>query len=350
MTQTAQHSWLSTAQLQHGRVRRFGDFSDHLAAEVSALETAGLVPLLGTGALRVTGADRLDFLHGQISSEVKRLGPGESRAALMLSVRGHALALMRVYRREDDLFVAVEGGAGAQVEAQLRAHIIFDQVELHDLTDTLVTFTLQGTDAAAVLRRVFGGDAGADLTDLPEPGTFAQPPFASAKVLVGPAPRGRAGGFDLHVLSRDASALVAALTGAGAALAGEDALEALRIEAGIAGAELEGGEGVLPQEAGLEHAVSYRKGCYLGQEIMARIEARGNLRRRLVGLSLTGIPEAGTKDLVQNGKTVGRLGGVAEHPRLETIALASVRTEVGTGAVLEVGGVAAVVRELPLSR
>ena len=137
------------------------------------------------------------------------------------------------------------------------------------------------------------------------------------------------------------------LWGAGAVLAGEDALEALRIEAGIAGAELEGGDGVLPQEAGLEHAVSYRKGCYLGQEIMARIEARGNLRRRLAGLSLDGLPEAGAKDLVQNGKTVGRLGGVAEHPRLGIIALASVRTEVEAGAGLEVGGVNAVVSSLP---
>ncbi len=353
MTQTLPQPWLSTAQLRHGRVRRFGNasgnLSDNFAAEVNALETAGLVPLLGTGALRITGADRLDFLHGQISNEVKRLGPGESRNALMLNVKGHALALMRVYRREDDLFVAAEGGAGAQVEAQLRAHIIFDQVELHNLTDTLVTFTLQGTDAAAVLRQVFQGSVGADLTDLPGPDTFAQPPFASAKVLVGPAPRSRAGGYDLHVLSRDAGALVAALTEAGAVLAGEDALGALRIEAGIAGAELEGGEGVLPQEAGLGHAISYRKGCYLGQEIMARIEARGNLRRRLVGLKLDGLPEAGAKDLVQGGKTVGRLGGTAEHPRLGTIALASVRTEVGAGTGLGVGGVTAVVRELPLS-
>ena len=350
MTQTVQQSWLHTAQLQHGRVRRFGDangnLKGNLAAEVSALGTAGLVPLLGTGALRITGADQLDFLHGQVSNEVKRLKPGESRGALMLNVRGHALALMRVYRREDDLFVAVEGGAGAQVEAQLRAHIIFDQVELHNLADTLLTFTLQGTDVAEVLQRVFG----THLTDLPEPDTFAQPLFASAKVLVGSAPRSRAGGYDLHVLSRDAGALVAALTESGAALAGEDALEALRIEAGIAGAELEGGEGVLPQEAGLEHAVSYRKGCYLGQEIMARIEARGNLRRRLVGLSLRGLPEADAKDLVQNGKTVGRLGGTAEHPRLGIIALASVRTEVGAGAGLEVGGVAAVVSDLPIEK
>lgn len=329
------------ALLQNGRVRRFGS----LGGEVAALGSAGVVPLLGTGALRLTGADRLEFLHGQVSNEVKRLRPGENRAALMLNVRGHALALLRVYRRDDDLYVAVEGGAGAQVEAQLRAHIIFDQVELTNLSGTLTALTLQGRDAPEVLHRVFGPELPGTL----QPDTFAQPAFASAKVLVSPASRCRAGGFDLHVLTRDAGALVSALTDAGAGLVGEDALEALRIEAGIAGAEFEGGEGVLPQEAGLEFAVSYRKGCYLGQEIMARVEARGNLRRRLVGLKLSGLPQDGEKDLTLNGKTVGRLGGAAEHPRLGPIALASVRTEVGEGAGLEVGGVGATVSGLPFS-
>lgn len=324
------------AQMGGGRVRHFGD----AAAEVAALAHAGVVPLLGVSPLKVTGADRLEFLHGQISNEVRRLQAGEGRAALLLNVRGHALALLRVYRRDDDLFVAVEGGAGAQVEAQLRAHIIFDQVELHNLSGTLSTLTLQGAQAAATLRRFFGSEP-------PAPDSFIQVPFASAKVLIGATSRSRAGGFDLHVLTRDAPALFAALRGAGALPAGEAALEAVRIEAGLATAEFEGGEGVLPQEAGLEYAVSYRKGCYLGQEIMARVEARGKLRRRLVGLKLETSPEAGVREVVQNGKTVGRLGGVAEHPRLGVIALGSVRTEIETGTALEVGTVSATLTELP---
>ena len=103
----------------------------------------------------------------------------------------------------------------------------------------------------------------------------------------------------------------------------------------------------MPQEAGLAYAVSYRKGCYLGQEIMARIEARGTVRRRLVGLKLGKVPEPGVRDLVQNGKTVGRLGGIAEHPRLGAIALGSVRTEVEVGARLEVGDMTATLSALP---
>jgi folate-binding protein YgfZ len=324
------------AQVTSRRVRHFGD----VAAEVAALAHAGVVPLLGVSPLKVTGADRLEFLHGQISNEVKRLQAGEGRAALMLNVRGQALALLRVYRREDDLFVAVEGGAGDPVEAQLRAHIIFDQVELQNLSSTILSLTLQGAQAAETLRKIFGSEP-------PAGDSFIQVPFASAQVLVAAVSRSHAGGFDLHVLTRDAPALFAALRGAGARPAGEAALEAVRIEAGLATAEFEGGEGVLPQEAGLDYAVSYRKGCYLGQEIMARVEARGKLRRRLMGLKLGALPAADVREIVQSGKTVGRLGGVAEHPRLGVIALGSVRTDVEVGAALEVGGVSATLTELP---
>ena len=326
------------AELRGGRVRHFGD----PATEVALLETAGVVPLLGTGALRLTGADRLEFLHGQVSNEVKRLQPGESRAALMLNIRGHALALLRLYRRDDDLFVAAEGGATAKLETQLRAHIIFDQVEIQNLSGSLTALTLQGTTAAETLQKVFE-------VELPAADTFVQVTFASAKVLVSPVARSRAGGFDLHVLTSDAETLINALKDAGAGLTGEDALGAHRIAAGLAEAEFEGGEGVLPQEAGLTYALSYRKGCYLGQEIMARIEARGKLRRRLVGLKLTALPGAGEVALTQNGKTVGRLGGVADHPQLGVIALGSVRTEVAAGETLEVGQVQAVVADLPIT-
>ena len=338
-TDTQNDLWLDRgAQLKEGRVRNFGD----PAAEFGSLETVGLVPLLGTGALRLTGNDRLEFLHGQVSNEVKRLQPGEGRAALRLNIRGHALALLRLYRRDDDLFVAPEGGSAEGLEAGLRAHIIFDQVEIENLEGSLTALTLQGENAAGTLHKIFD-------TELPAPDTFIQVPFASAKVLVSSVARSRAGGFDLYVLTRDAEALVGALQNAGAGLAGEDALEAHRIAAGIAGAEFEGGEGVLPQEAGLTYALSYRKGCYLGQEIMARIEARGKVRRRLVGLKLTELPQPGVRDLTKDGKTVGRLGSVAVHPQLGVIALGSVRTEIEADELLTVAQVQAAVTRLPVT-
>ena len=325
------------ARPSEGRVSSFSKLSDEVR---SLTRGAGLVPLFATAPLRLTGADRLDFLHGQVSNDVKGLKAGGTNTSLMLNVKGHALAQMRVYRREDDLFVTVEGGAGAFVQRELQAHIIFDQVELENLSDAITSFTLQGEKAGEVLSDVFE-------TELPADGAFVQPSFESAKVLVSPSKRSAAGGFELHVLSRDARALFEALERSGAAPAGEDALEAVRVAAGTASTWGEGGEGALPQEVGLEHAVSYRKGCYLGQEIMARIEARGNLRKGLRGLKFSALPKGDAKDLLLNGKKVGRLGTVVEHPDLGVIGLASVRNELETGTGVEVGEVAATLVDLP---
>jgi tRNA-modifying protein YgfZ len=167
-------------------------------AEFAALESAVVVPLLGHTALRVTGADRLDFVHGQLSNEVKRLRPNTFSENLLLNHRGHALAQLRVFRREDDLFLAIEGGAGELVERELRAHIIFDQVELQNLSATICSFTVQGKEAAKVLES-FGV--------LPTGNAFIQVPF-KAKILIHPAKRTVPGGFDVHVLAKDADALV----------------------------------------------------------------------------------------------------------------------------------------------
>ena len=300
--------------------------------------TGAVIIALPVTPLRLTGPDRLDFLHGQVSGEVKGLKVGQTSSALLLNVKGHALALLRVYRREEDLFVAVEDGAGALVKAQLQAHIVFDQVTIEELSGTLRAFTLQGHGVREVLKRALGSES-------PENGQFVQLPFAGAKVLLAPARRSLAGGADLHVLAKDADLLHEALVQAGAAPASPALLELARVEAGLPSAAGEGGVGVLPQECGLDYAVSYKKGCYLGQEIMARLEARGNLRRRLVGVKLSGPPD--DKALHYRGKEVGRLSSALLHPDLGWIGLAVVRLELAIGTELTAGGTQATLTPLP---
>jgi tRNA-modifying protein YgfZ len=311
---------------QQGRLESFGPSKN----EFEKLEGAVVVPLLVHTALRVTGADRLDFVHGQLSNEVKRLQLGTLSENLLLNHKGHALAQMRVFRRDDDLFLAVEGNAGELVERELRAHIIFDQVALQNLSGTITSFTVQGKEAAKVLES-FGA--------LPTANAFIQVPFANAKILIHAAKRTVPGGFDVHVLSKDAESLLTKLLESGATLAGETALEMSRVEAGIPYAETEAGEGVLPQEAGLEHCVSYTKGCYLGQEIMARIEARGNLRRSLKKVRLETLPSAENHEIHSSDKVVGRLGKVVEHPHLGVIGLAVMRNDLPPDAALHVKNV-----------
>lgn len=319
------------ASFSAGRVAHFGD----ALAEFRAFQQGSslLTPLLGTSALRVTGADRLDFVHGQLSNDVKRLENSQTNTSLLLNHKGHALAQVRVLRRDADLLLIVEGDAGAFVQQQLEAHIIFDQVELEPLP--LVTLTLQGETAAQLVEEVLGF--------VPDPNTFL--PFGDGGVVV-PAKRSVPGGYDLHVPVEDGAALFASLKKEGAVPAGERTLDTARVLAGIPAVEYEAGEGILPQEAGLEYAVSYTKGCYLGQEIMARIEARGKLRRSLQGLLLADVPQTDEREIFADGKKVGRLGTVAQHPELGVIGLAVLRNDLDKVG-LEVASVSAQVTPLP---
>lgn len=314
-------------------------------AELSALTSGALLaPWPGVGRLTVTGADRLDFIHGQLANDVKGLSEGGCNRSLLLNHKGHALALVQVLRDEGRLDLFVEGNALDVVSESLRRHIIFDQVTLTG--SPVASFTVQGPRASDVVAEVVG--------TAPAVGRFARVETELGEAWIVPARRSAAGGFDLHVSGEVPSgpaplaSFEAALTKAGALRGSTAAVELARICAGLADVEHEGGEGVLPQEAGLDSFLSYRKGCYLGQEIMARVEARGSLRRRLGALRLTGLPPGGERDVRFEGKTVGRLGGVALHPEHGPVALAVLRSDLPVGAILDVAGLSASEIELPL--
>ncbi len=293
---------------------------DYIEEEYNALtESAVLVPLLSTTPLRITGKDRLDFLHGQVSNDVRNLNEGEHNTSLMLNVKGHVLAQMQIFRRAEDFFIAVEDGAGELVKSQFQAHIIFDQVEISDLNNTLVSMTLLGNKAIPLLQEIF--------CSVPEKNTFIYATLAS-KILINISQRSLFPAFDLHILKKDATILFDCLIKAGALPAGETLLNIARVEAGISSAAYEGGKGILPQEIGLEEAISYKKGCYLGQEIMARIEARGNLKRELITLLIEKKPYSNEKVVMANNKTVGKIGTLVNHPKQGYLALASLRKDV----------------------
>lgn len=296
-----------------------------------------LAPLAGTALLRATGGDRLEFVHGQVSSEVKRLPDGALSEGLLLNHKGHALAQLVVLRRPEAVLLAIDDGALELVRRQLEAHIVFDDVVLEALPWRALS--VQGEGAADAVAEALG--------EPPAPGRFAA--FGGESVIVCPARRSAAGGYDVCGLAEPLEEIAARLRAAGARPAGQQALELGRVLAGIPSAAYEAGEGVLPQEAGLEPRVSYRKGCYLGQEIMARVEARGNLRRALQGLMLAGWPAGASREVLSDGKVVGRLGTVAEHPELGVVALAVLRRELAPEAALEVGGQPARLAPLPFA-
>lgn len=296
-----------------------------------------LAPLPRVGGLRVSGPDRLDFLHGQLAHDVRGLREGGARRSLLLDEKGHARAEATVHRRRDDVHLAVEDDGLRWVLERLRAHVVFDQVELEDLGERLATLTLQGPGVDALL--------GALDWPRPAPGAFAHVPFGDAKLLLSARARSAPGGVDLHLLRGGEAEVAAVLRDAGAVPADVATLEPSRIAAGLFRAGADAGEGVLPQEAGLEEAFSTRKGCYLGQEIMARIEARGRVKRgpallRLEGGGLGALVGARGEErtLLRGERRVGLLGGVARHPEHGVLALAVVRHDVEEGEALALRG------------
>ncbi|HKI56860.1 MAG TPA: hypothetical protein VKB31_06865 [Trueperaceae bacterium] len=337
------------------RVVHLGD-PEAEARRAQAGEGTALVPLLGAAPLRLTGPDRASFLHGQLSNAVQGLPAGACNHTLQLNARGQVVGEAVLCVRRDDLFLSVDDGCGPQVLASLEAHIVFDEVRVEDLSGTLAALTVQGPGAAEAVRRAFG--------ELPHEGRFAQCAFGSAGegaagVLLVRRRRSAAGGVDVHLLARQLPEAVEALMAAGARPAGEAALDLMRVVAALPSAAREGAGGALPQELDLASAVSFRKGCYLGQEIMARIEARGAVRKGPARLRLTAAAagEAGGAGaaaaleglaLRQGGREVGRLGTVAALPQGGLAALAVLRRELPAGGGLVVAdGEAEVARAEP---
>ncbi|MEX2501363.1 MAG: hypothetical protein WD336_03215, partial [Trueperaceae bacterium] len=175
----------------------------------AALHASAVVaPLPAVGAVRLTGPDRSDFLHGQAAADVRTAPPGGSVRTLFLDVKGHARWEARVQRRKDDLHLAVEDGAAAAVAAHLSRHVIFDAVEVHDLSGTLATVTVQGPRVDAVLAALGTG--------VPEADRFVAVPFENGELLIHPARRSEAGGVDVHLLAPQRPAVLEALQRAGA--------------------------------------------------------------------------------------------------------------------------------------
>ena len=301
------------------------------------------------GSVRVSGADRVRWLNGMVSGDVAALTPGPEHSgcyALMLTPKGSIIADLHVRLATDALLLDLERDATAEVIARLERYVITEDVALADVSEEVERFALEGPQAAALL-----GAAGFEAQALaPEAWLSGQvggvPVQVAAWGLSGEA------AFQIFVAAGQGGALSAALQDAAGALpdlvftlGDAEALEVLRIEAGVPrlGAELD--EDVLPGEARLtERAVSFTKGCYTGQEIVARVESRGQVNHLLVALAFEGGLPAPGAALHAGDKPVGEVTSVCDSPHRGAIGLGYLRraqAEPGTRVRWE-GGTATV--------
>jgi tRNA-modifying protein YgfZ len=298
-------------------------------------EECGLVDRSSRGKLVASGAEATEYLQGQLTNDVEALAPGEGQYAALLDRKGHLQGDMRILRLSaEELWIDTEPEALAAVRRHLETYKIGREVNIADLTDERAILSLLGPRSAEVA------------------GTAALPTnrFAAASVEgVECLAVGSEDGVDLIAASADAERLRDALLRAGAVEVAAEAAEVVRIEAGRPRFGAEMSSETMPAEAGIvERAVSFTKGCYIGQEPVARLHYRGRPNRRLRGLELSA-PATPGESLRLGEKVVGRIGSACVSPARGPIALAIVRREAEPGAELAVGedGVTARVVDLP---
>lgn len=297
-------------------------------------ERAGLIDFSFRTQLELTGADTVDFLQGMISNDVKALQPGQGCAAVLLTEQGRLVADLRVYATESAVLLDVDARIAAKTTAALERFIIADDVEVADLAARQTTIMVKGPEAGKALNAL-------GLDDLPEHDLHhSEATLNGVAVRIVRADQTGHGGYEIHAPSGRAADVWQALASVdGVQPVGYTALNMLRIEAGIPWYGVDMDEDRVVLEVGLEHAISFQKGCYLGQEVVERVSARGHVNRRLCGLLLSDVGSVAGARLFKDGKDVGWLTSTVESPRLgRTIGLGYVRREhAAPGTKLSVG-------------
>jgi tRNA-modifying protein YgfZ len=307
---------------------------DHAAVT----EGCGLLDRSERGKLALTGAGAKSFLQGQVSNDVEALTPGTGCYAAFLTPKGKMLGDLRILDAGDEILLDTERVALQELFNMIRRFSVGYDVELHKRTVQRGLLSLIGPGA---------GDVGAVAQLGPDEDDHAR---ASIDGITVRAVRTDVG-IDLLCDAEHTEALRAALEARGARPVSMDAAEVIRVERGRPRYGIDLDDTVIPQEADLNsRAVSFSKGCYVGQETVARLFYRGKPNRRLQGLRLSDAV-AGGAEISFEGRGVGRVTSVARSPSHGPIALALVRREAPSGSRVAVGddGVTATVVELPFT-
>ena len=332
---------LALHELHHGLGARFtevngcevvDDYGDATAEYTALRETAGALDLSFRGRICLTGADRVRFLNGQVTNNVKDLRAGEGCYAALVTAKGKLQSDLNIFSLPNELLLDFEPGLAAAVSERLEKFIIADDVQVVDAAAYYGLLSVQGPKAEAVVRAL------ALSADIPvKPLNFsAAKDETLGEIYLMKQPRLGTEGFDLFVPMASLGAvldkLIAAARQAGGRACGWRALETARIEAAIPrfGADMD--ESNLAPEAGIgDRAISYSKGCYIGQEVIARIRTYGQVAKELRGLRLAddlkSLPVNGDK-LFHGDKEAGYITSATASPLLKAnVALGYVRRE-----------------------
>lgn len=294
--------------------------------------------------LQVQGPDARRYLHGMVSNDVQGLRPGQGCHACLLSVKGKLVGdLVILDLGEPGLLLCLAAAARQGVLKTLDRHLIMDNATVRDASTELDALQVIGTSAAEALGRALPSLAASDLSSLPRY-SFANSAMGSEVLRVLAVPPLDEPTFSVVGPPTAVSTLQQALVADGAQMLDEAQADILRVEAGLPeyGRDLD--EDRMPAEAGLDDAVRFDKGCYMGQEVVVRLRDRGHLNRRLCGLRIATdgpLPAAGSKLRSPDRPQAAVLTSVVKSPRFGVIGLAYVHRSVWEpGTQLELLGTA----------
>ncbi|HMH45049.1 MAG TPA: glycine cleavage T C-terminal barrel domain-containing protein [Pyrinomonadaceae bacterium] len=310
---------------------------------------AGLIDLSTGGRIVVGGSEAVMFLNGLITNDMKTLAANSWMPAAFPNVQGRLLAAVRVLNLGDRFLIDTEGATHSKVLELLSRFTLAGDFRVTDATQEIATLSAQGQGAAKVVGTVLG-DIAANL----QRGEVLAVPFSESTVTLICATHTAEAGFDLFVSVEKSTELQRALVDAGAVVVDEGVSDILRIEAGIPRYGLDMDETTVLSETNLDDAISFTKGCYIGQEIIVRIMHRGHVAKKLTGLIFDGQEkiESGTKVFADSDQEIGRVTSSTYSDRLQrALALAYVKYDyLAAGTKIKVGDTTGVVAELPFVR
>ena len=308
-------------------------YSDAAAEYLAVTSGAAIFDTSINGRLKATGADALDLLNRLSTNKVIDLQAGQGAPTILTTDRGRILDVITVLNTGDHALLLTSPGAQQAVTEWLDKYTIMEDLTVEDVSGSTAMLGVWGPGARASLETA----AGLSLAELP--------PFGSAETLVGgetvrivSAQLPAWPGYYVIGSAEAAPGIWQAVTKAGALPVGEEAYEAARINAGVPALGCEMGDDYNPLEAGLTGCIDFAKGCYIGQEVIARLDTYHKVQKYLVKLAFQpGVSVGQEATLFQDGRAVGRVTSLATIPTTgETVALAYVRTKNAVlGAVLE---------------
>jgi len=332
------------------------DFGDAPAEYAALRGSAGFVDLSFRSRLCVTGGDHARFLHGQVTNSVNDLQPGQGCYAALVTAKGRMESDLNIHCLRDELLLDFEPGFSQRVRERLERFVVADDVQLVDVAPHYGLLAVLGPKAEEVIARL-----GLGVTPPAAPlASVSVNDSSLGEIVLVNHTRGATAGFDLFVpvtaLPALAEKLLASVKASGGRACGWRALEMLRIEAGLPRFGLDMDETNLAPETGIgARAISYTKGCYIGQEVINRLRTFAQVSKALRGLRLADdlkqLPARGDK-LFHDGKEAGYITSALASPTFQcNIALGYVRkecNEVGTELTLRAAEGESMAKIVPL--